>query len=265
MAYRAPRYSYVHAARDVGAGEITLSHAADADFPVSNLIDDRAQTLFKFNSSNESPYINIDLGAGFAELDRLIIPANHNLENVRVRQDVDSGYGSMNGLTGNVDTTPGIQIDMEFTATHDERYIRVEFNSTAQHYLPQIVLTKIQTLTVGPDIADSPDAKIDNVTRLEQNTGQSPTIQHGPQQRVIEYEYESPLSGADLTAMDAHVNSVGMHRPFWVDPAAFTPFTDEPVLWMKFADMPRSDNSILVPMVGARSKTYRLSLIESLD
>jgi hypothetical protein len=34
---------------------------------------------------------------------------------------------------------------------------------------------------------------------------------------------------------------------------------------MKFAGMPQSSNSILVPMSGARSKTYRLSLIESLD
>ena len=58
-----------------------------------------------------------------------------------------------------------------------------------------------------------------------------------------------------------------MHRPFFVDPASFStpPETDEPALWMKFNAMPEANNSVLVPMVNARSKTYSLQLIESLD
>ena len=128
-------------------------------------------------------------------------------------------------------------------------------------------MTKIVEIGTGVALADSVDEKRDNVTRLQQPTGRLPTIQHGPQQRYIEYEYESPLSGADLTAMEALVAAVGMAYPFYVDPASFStpPETDEPALAMKFAEMPSSSNSILVPMVGARSKTYRLQLIESLD
>jgi hypothetical protein len=251
----------------VGVDSITHTYTAHTDFPIDNLIDDRAGTLFKFAGTNLHT-IDVDLGPDFdIGIDRLIIPANHNITWLRVREDSDSGYGSMQNLKDGVENVVGELIDLEFESASTERYIRVDFYASAQHYLSQLVLTKIVTLDVGPALADSTDGKIDNVTRLERNNGQSPTIQHGPQQRVIEYEYESPLEGGDLTAMEALVNSVGMHRPFWVDPAEFhaTPGTDEPVLWMKFAEMPESRNSILVPMNGARSKVYRLSLIESLD
>ena len=270
MAYRAPRYSYVHAARDVGADAITIhgSETADPDFPLDNLIDDRAGTLFKFSQSYVSPIIVIDLGAGpgTTGLDRVIIPANHNITSFRVIEDDAADMGGFNILLANTDTTPGTLIAETMTSSA-KQYIGVQMNTTDLFYMPQLILSKIVTLDVGPALEDSPDGKIDNVTRLERNSGQSPTIQHGPQQRVIEYEYESPLEGADLTAMEALVDSVGMVRPFFVDPASFsaTPEDDEPALWMKFAEMPQSRNSILVPMNGARSKTYRLQLIESLD
>jgi hypothetical protein len=277
MAYRAPRYSYFHAGRDVGASAITLDgDSAHADFPVDNLIDDRASTLFQFSAVVNNPNIVVDLGADYASmaLNRVIIPANHDIESLRVWQADDAAYTQNNEqLVTLYDTTPGVLIDAVFDMDPFEQtrqFLRLAINSAAgqtQNYLPQLIYTKTVTLGTGVALADSPDGKIDNVTRLERNSGQSPTIQHGPQQRVIEYEYESPLEGADLTAMEALVNSVGMVRPFWVDPAEFhaTPGTDEPALWMKFADMPESRNSILVPMNGERSKVYRLRLIESLD
>jgi hypothetical protein len=137
---------------------------------------------------------------------------------------------------------------------------------SAQHYLSQIVLTKIATLTVGPDLANSPDGYIDNVTQLIQNTGLRPRIQHGPQQRVIEYNY-APIEGTDLTTMEALIAAVGTSKPFFVDPASYStpPQTDEPVLWMNFNDIPDSRNTVLVPMSNARSKAFSLRLIESLD
>jgi hypothetical protein len=272
MAYRAPRYSYVHAVRDLGVDAITLSSAADADFPVENLIDDRAGTLFKVAAPTVAFDLEIDLGADFATdfpggLDRLIIPANHNLTYFRVWEDTDPGFGTKVALAGGKNQYPGTLVDYEFTAS-SKQYLQVHITGASTAWqLPQFFLTKIVELDTGVALADSPDSKIDNVTRLERNNGQSPTIQHGPQQRVIEYEYESPLEGTDLTAMEALVNAVGMVRPFYVDPAEFhaTPGTDEPALCMKFAEMPESRNSVLVPMNGERSKVYRLRLIESLD
>lgn len=272
MAYRAPIYSHVHAARDVGASEISLDgDTAHADFPIRNMIDDRAETLFKFSASVVDPKIDIDLGASFVTgLDRLIIPADHNIDTLKIIQDTVSNFASPETLH-DTDTgpAPGTLYDSGTfdTAAQDQRYVRIEITGTLQFQIPQLVLTEIETLTVGPNIAASTDAKRANVTRLEQQTGLRPTIQHGPQQRIIEYDYESPLSGADLTAMEAFIAAVGTSKPFYVDPASFStpPEDDEPALVMKFAEMPLQRNSILVPMSGARSKTFDLSLVESLD
>jgi len=273
MAFRAPRYSYVHAAREVGVAWITVSDTADADFPVDNLIDDRAGTIFKWSASVVNPTIDIDLGAGFdTGISRLIIPSNHNIEQITVQDDDAADFVGATTLHA-ADTSPvaGTLIDIEFdTGNSTQRYIRITITGTAQYSLSQIILTKIifdSATAPGPNLVASPDGHKANASRLIQQTGLSPTTPHGAQQRVLDYLYESPLSGSDLTDMEAFIDSVGMSRPFYVDPASFStpPETDEPALWMKFADKPRSQNSILVPMIAARSKTFELSLIESLD
>jgi hypothetical protein len=253
----------------VGASAITLSHSAHADFPIDNLIDDRAGTLFKFAATQEDPYIGIDLGSGFVTgLVRLIIPANHNIEKVQVYQDDDAGFPSPYSLSALHTATPGTQIDLSLSEPTSARHILVRFwnTSTTQHFLSQLVLTKIETLTVGPDLANSADGYRANVTRLIQNTGLMPSILHGPQQRVMEYSY-APIEGDDLTAMEALIATVGMDKPFWVDPASFsaTPAADDPPIWMKFDDMPESRHTVLVPMSNAESKAFSLRLIESLD
>ena len=271
MAFRAPRYSHVHAARAVGVAAITLSQIEDPLFPADNLIDDRSSTLFKFNAASGGPNIIIDLGAGFdTGLDRLIIPADHNLTNIRVWQDTAVDFPSATALASAAAQTPGTLIDYTFTAS-SEQFIKLSISGASTVWeIPQVVFTKIifgDSTSPGPNLADSLDGRQDNTTTLEQATGLRPSINHGPQQRVIEYTYESPLEGADLTAMEAFIANVGTHRPFYVDPASFStpPETDEPALAMKFSQMPESRNSILVPSNNARSKTYRLPLIESLD
>jgi len=276
MAFRAPRYSYVHAARDVGAGAITVSDAAHADFPVDNMVDDRNGTRFMWSGSVSNPTIDIDLGADFdTGFNRLIIPANHNIESLLVKQDTTDSFPSATELHA-TDTTinAGTLYDSgEFSEqASDERYIRIQIQVTStQLYLSQLFLTKIMTIgggtSKGPNLADSPDFFRPNVTQIAQPSGLLPTVQNGLDQREFELSYESPLDGADLTAMEALIASVGMHRPFFVDPMSFStpPETDEPALWMRFVDRPDSRNSILVPTNGTRSKTFRFGLVESLD
>ncbi|MEE9547421.1 MAG: hypothetical protein V3V65_07980, partial [Hyphomicrobium sp.] len=94
MAFRAPRYCHVHAARDVGVAGISLSTgSAHADFPLDNLIDDRAQTLFKFAASVVSPAIDFDLGANFVTgLQRVIIPADHSFTQARFFEADNAGF-----------------------------------------------------------------------------------------------------------------------------------------------------------------------------
>lgn len=273
MAYRAPRFSHVHAARVVGASAITLSPGtADADFPVDNLIDDRAGTLFKWSASQASPEIRVDLGASFdTGIDRLIIPSNHNVETLMVEQADNVGFTTNLETLHASDTspTPGTLYDSGTfdTAVSSRRFIRVHMLTTALFELPQIFLTKIVTLIIGPNLGDATDEMRANVSRQRQPSGISPTVQLGPQQRFIEYEYEPPITDADLTALEALIANVGMSKPFFVDPASFStpPETDEPALAMKFDTMPESQNSIVVPQSGERAKTFELSLIESLD
>jgi hypothetical protein len=270
MAYRAPRYSYVHAARDVGATAISLSTgAAHADYPIDNLIDDRAGTIFKWAASETTPSIIVDLGAETG-IDRLIIPANHNLESIRISQDTDVGFPSSDPLTDAIDVTPGVAIDIEFDKAQSEQFLRLRNLTSDQFYLSQLYFTKINTLATGPDLANSADGYRANVTRLIQNTGLAPTVLHGPQQRVMEYNY-APIDNVsprtDLAKMEALIAAVGMDRPFFVDPASFsaTPAADDPPIWMKFDDMPESRHTVLVPMSNAESKEFSLRLIESLD
>jgi hypothetical protein len=254
----------------VGASAITLDDgSAHADFPVDNLIDDRAGTLFKFAAPRTTAKIEIDLGADFVTgLERLIIPANHNLVNIRVWQATESDYSGETSMGSAIDVTPGTLIDYEFpTFTTSKRYIRLSIGGgPIQWQLPQMIFTKIETLTVGPDLANSADGYRANVTRLIQNTGLAPTVLHGPQQRVMEYNY-APIEGNDLTKMEALIATVGMDKPFFVDPASFsaTPAADDPPIWMKFDDMPESRHTVLVPMSNAESKAFSLRLIESLD
>ncbi len=271
MAYRAPRFSYVHAVRAVGADAITVSDAAHSDFPKDNMIDDRNGTRFSWSGDVTDPTIAIDLGAGFVTgLSRLIIPGNHNIEQLFIEQADNSSFTSASTLhAADTSINAGTLYDSGpfDTANSTQRYIRVTIVGTAQYFLSQLVLTKIVTLTVGPDLADALDGKKTNSLTLEQASGQRPSVQNGPDQRVIRYPYPAPFSGADLTAVEAFVAAVGTHRPFFVDPASFsaTAGDDEPALWMKFLDMPEVRNSVLVPHTQARSKTYDLSLIESLD
>ena len=60
MAWRAPRYCFLHAARAAGVAALTPSPAAAATGPKDFLIDDRAGSLFAFGSSSSSARIDLD-------------------------------------------------------------------------------------------------------------------------------------------------------------------------------------------------------------
>jgi hypothetical protein len=185
---------------------------------------------------------------------------------IRIWEDDEDTFTDPVALTPGTAVTPGEQIDIEFATASARRYIRLSISNNDQFFLPQLIFTKTATLTVGPDLANSADGYRANVTRLIQNTGLTPTILHGPQQRVMEYDY-APIEGTDLTTMEALIATAGMDKPFWVDPASFsaTPAADDPPIWMKFDDMPESRHTVLVPMSNAESKAFSLRLIESLD
>jgi len=118
MAWRNPRYMFQHAARDAGASALTPDPAADSDFPIDYLIDDRAGSLFKFGSSSASAKIEIDRGTGTLEaVDRIIIPAGHNLDtkDIIVEDDSDVNFGSVATLLAATTVSAGL-IDEAMTS-----------------------------------------------------------------------------------------------------------------------------------------------------
>ncbi len=270
MPYRAPRFSYIHAARDVGAAAITLDgDTEDADFPTDNIVDDRANTLFKFSASFTTPNIIVDLGAAFITgISRCIVPPNHNYTSIRIQDDDNLAMTTPATLHSTFAATPGQQVDIEFAVGNStQRYIRLRSLTTDLFFLPQIHFTKIMTLTVGPELVGTPDGFRENFTRIGQNTGQSPTVQHGPAQRILEYNYPAGLTGTDLTNMEAFIADVGMDQPFYVDPHSFsaTPAVDDPPILMKFAEKPIPEIFVGVASTGVERKTFNLKLIESVD
>ena len=111
MAWRNPRYAFQHAIRDSGVSSITVIPSADADYPVDYLIDDRAGSLFKFDSSSGSSLIRIDRGAGSLEaVDRIIIPAGHNLDtkDIIVEDDDNVNFNSPATLLASTTVSAGL-------------------------------------------------------------------------------------------------------------------------------------------------------------
>lgn len=273
MPYRSPRYSHLHAARDVGVAAIDLDgDSAAAGFPIDNLIDDRQGTIFKTSTAVSGLNIDIDLGAGFVTgINRLIVPPNHNIDAITIVDDDNAGFGSPATLHA-LDTgpTPGAQIDIDpfSDGASTQQFVRITIGTgSKQYFLPQIFLTKVVTLVVGPNLRRSVDEQLANFARQVQPTGIQPTVQLGPLQRRIEYLYEAPIQGADLTAMEALINDVGMSRPFYLDPASFsaTPSVDDPALFAKFETMPNVIYAVDVASTGVRSKAFGLRIIENID
>ncbi len=73
MPWRAPVYSMTHALRDAGASSVSTSVAAETGYPVTNLLDDRGSSLFKFSTSAAGHYIQVDRGSGLSGADALVL------------------------------------------------------------------------------------------------------------------------------------------------------------------------------------------------
>ena len=271
MAFRAPRFSYKHAFRDAAIGNASLgTGSADADFPLVNAFDDRNTLKFALSSAGALE-LELDLGSdwqtsGLDGFDRAIVPAGHNLDQTTlIQRDNNAGFSSPTNI-GSISPVDGVMIDEVLTAS-TEQYIRMLVSDTLTAWeLHECVLTNTMTLTRGPDMRNSVDEMRFNFTRLVQPQGPSPTISNGANQRYMELEYRD-IQGADLIAMEAFVDWVGMVKNFYVDPVSFsaTPETDDPPILMKFDQPVIVNHESTVPAAGVESKHYRLFLIESLD
>lgn len=257
MAWRVPRYSYRHALRTIGVSGITVSPAADASFPVYNLIDDRASSFFKFGSSSSAAVIDGDLGATPPVVDRVVIPAGHNLSGatITVSEDDNAGFTSPNAL-GTSGTLTSALVDLSFTAS-SERYVRVAVNGTGTWELPQLYLTQTNTTTRGPEQRWA-DTLTDNVVQFALRSGSVASLELGPDRRTFEYAYRA-LDATDEAIFAALWSECKTARPFLLDPA----YDSEAALFVKLAAPIDRQNDREVPNAAAAPRWQRrLTMIE---
>ena len=270
MAFRAPRFSYENAYRDRGVANISLdSGTAHADFPLDNLMDDRIAFAFRMASA-DILRIDLDLGASFETgYDGILIGGQTYTPviSATVIEASDAAFTADWKLLGSTaQKSDGTAVSKLLNFPSSQRYIRFSSLFSSTYQITELVLTKIVTFTKDPDLRGSRDDHEHSFHRFAQPSGRSPTVQYGARRRRIDYQYDD-LTGADLVAMDAFIDAVGMSTPFWVDPASFStpPETDEPPLWMKFASPPVVTSGRMVPADGTEAKSFHLKLIESLD
>lgn len=268
MAFRAPRYMHLHMIRDdVGIQGLTSALPTEAAFPLDFLMDDRGSVPMTFAADTNTHFIIMDRGSGTLDsVDRIIIPPNHNLTGTAVIQsDTVDTFPSPTSVTTLTGLTPGVQKDQSFTG-NTERFWRIAFLSAGKWEISEMYFTSTVTLVGGIDMREMADELQDNFIGLNQSTGVAPRVQTGPAQRIIEHDYRLQR-GDDLAKFEAFIARVGMTKSFFMDPASFStpPETDEPALWVKFADPPLTPYDIAVPMNGIRQKRVLLRFIENID
>lgn len=243
MSWRNPRYAFLHAGRDAGAAALTPSPAADADFPVDFLVDDRAGSLFKFGSSSSSAQVDLDRGAaGLEALDRLLIPSGHNLggNTITLEADDNAGFSSPTTLLNAVAVSAGL-IDQAF-ASNTERYLRLSIGGTGTWEIPEWVLTRTRTTTRGPEPGWE-DYHEHNTLEFTKESGSIASLSLGPDRRVFAYRYRDVKDSDDLAVFSELIAAVGTARPFYLDPA----FDTEAAIWVKLSEDSRQRQDPQVP------------------
>lgn len=224
MAYRNPRFMFLHALRDAADGSVTVFDESASVFDSRRLYDGfiRNARSFTFGTAAANHYIAVDTGAGIVSYDRLIIPAGHTLGGVTyvIEDDDNSGFTSATQLaTGDFPADTAI-IDVSFTAS-TQRYLRVRFVDSGDYTLSEVFFSKTRTTVTtpvprGPDPqwTDQPVTNI-NVTRMR--SGESYALKLGPRQASIVYLYHR-ISDNDLDLfLDLLDATDDGKEPFYLD------------------------------------------------
>ena len=262
MSYQGFRYCILHAARDAGAAAITGNNAFHADYPKDFLIDDRAGSLCKFNTSESDHYYQFDRGAsGLEALIRLIIPSGHNLDGntITLQADDDVAFGSPTALLTTSAVAAGL-IDKTF-ASNTERYLRLLVNGTGAWEVGQIHLTRTRSMVAcGPE-RGWPDFKRHNTQDFPLESGVVASLSRGADRQVYELLYLDVEDSDDLAIFADLIATCGTSKPFYLDPM----FDTESVIWMKLsADSEQQQNPLVPASTDAPQKRIPLAMLEHL-
>ncbi len=259
MAWRAPRYCFLHAARDAGVSAISEQNIWSTSGPSDFLIDDRAGSLAVFNASAADHYVQIDRGAaGLEIINRLYIPSGHNFAgaDIRLRSATDTGItASVTTMLATV-AAPAGALDFDLSPS-TQRYVRLDWpNDTGTWELGELILTRKRTTTDGPKPGWR-DFIHHNRIEFEKESGATATLALGADRRVLELDY----NGTNDSLFAEMMTAVGTFKPLLIDP----PYDDEAVVWMKFSDDLRITEATEVPATQTvRYADYRLRLLEHL-
>lgn len=220
MSYRNPLWGLAHAAREMGAGNITTDEE-DTSYPIENMIDDRFGfgPVFKFETSVATHYIILDMAYTLASTghDRLYIPQGHNLNGakLKIEEDTDTTF---DGSTGNTTTlysetaiSSSLSLDIPFTA-QSLRYLKISFPTNAGIWeITQLYVTKTLATVVGPNPRWT-DELVPNVMQFPNGD----TVQYDNSQRHIIYDYDAVglASAGDLAVFDWLMENNFTHHPF---------------------------------------------------
>jgi hypothetical protein len=158
-------------------------------FPRYRLYDRDVGKLFKGNSIPANFYITLDQGATTQyEVDRLIIPAGHNLNGLLVKLQYSTDNFSSNIVDASSWTQSGSGlIDKSFTA-QTKRYWRLNIAAPASApQLAEMFLTRAYSLAKGPAYEGLSDAYRRNNERLETRSGRVRSVKFGELRRYRKY------------------------------------------------------------------------------
>jgi hypothetical protein len=215
MTYRVPSFSSLHAAADAGIAAIT-SDNEHASFPLDNLIDYRNSSLFKFSTAAVDHWIKIDRAAVGENINRIIIPAGHNLDGATLSLQ----YAASDSWPGTVAegwTQSGAAIiDRTLDDDSTARWWRLSITTSGQWEIPQLWLTRKRTPTRGPD-PDWGRYKVSGV-RTVAFPSRTASLSLGPVR--VQYRMKwNHLDSTDLTIFDELLAEVGVDLlPFYIDP-----------------------------------------------
>jgi hypothetical protein len=255
MAYRNPRFCFLHAAADAGAANLTSSHP-DSDYPVDNLIDYRPSSLCIFASSGANRAIMLDRGAaGLESIDRMIIPAGHNLDGANwwLQSDPTGSWPGTPRANGTAGT--GL-IDASFTGSTD-RHWRLLIGTSGQWEIGQWYLTRTrQPTTRGIDPAWE-ERQVPTLREMDFPSREA-MLAMAPVRWIYGLSYRA-LEGTDLAVFDDLMTETGVGLvPFYFDP----PDDSRDVLLVRVRDYPRRTQDHPNPGAGGASFDLQFTLIE---
>lgn len=222
MAWRNLRLYYLHAARSAGSANITTNgtFTTSKDF----LVDDRGSLITRL-STGTGRYIQIDRLTPSTNINKLYIPAGHELNGctIKLESDDNSGFSSPTTMLASTAISSSAPINLDVTAS-GERYVRLTMETNGTWGLGELILSQQRAPSRGP--AEWIDDYFYPSLIYEKRSGARPAAEFGSRLRELEFSFRR-VGESDMAYWLALESTVGMTRPFLID----APFDDGGTIW----------------------------------